>query len=312
MAGPCCHNCVYSVCDPDVWLHAMWMGEPVVPQCANHPRWPGQLHDVPGTPCRNYRPKPKLPKGDSVRMIPLGDGFYAYVDAADYPEVSRHTWRSENGYAARHENGTRIFMHCQIMKPPDDMVVDHIDGNRANNCRLNLRICTKGENQRNQRKRHGSRSRFRGVLLDKQSGKWFAVCQRHFRGYFDTEIEAARAYDRLAVEWLDESPRLNFPAEWPPDRRAEVHAQREAPQTLRTEGRRRRGEREESKKKGARGKNTVPREETPRRRKGKLRTEGGRSEGKKAKAERKSRGGPSKRPKRKLRGKATGPGGVSD
>jgi hypothetical protein len=110
MAGPCCHNCVYSACDPDVWLRALWRGEPVVPRCANHPQWPGQLHDVPGVPCRNYRPKPVLPHGDSVRLIPLGDGFYAYVDAADYEEVSRHTWYLNNSYASRREKGRRIYL----------------------------------------------------------------------------------------------------------------------------------------------------------------------------------------------------------
>ena len=105
-------------------------------------RWPGQLHDVPGVPCRNYRPKPVLPQGDGVRLIPLGDGFYAYVDAADYEWLSRYTWHLHNGYAARREKGRRIFMHREIMQPPKGMVVDHIDGNRINNCRFNLRVCT--------------------------------------------------------------------------------------------------------------------------------------------------------------------------
>ncbi len=232
MAVPCCHNCVYSVCDPELWLRLMWAGEPIVPRCANHPNWPGELHDVPGVPCRNYRPRPALPEGDSVRMIPLGDGHYAYVDAADYPELSKHTWRYENGYAARWEKGKRILMHRQIMKPPAHMVVDHIDSNRANNCRSNLRVCTPAENQQNQRKRHGSRSRFKGVLFDKQRQKWFAVCQAggkyHWRGYFDDEIEAARAYDRMAVELCGEFARVNFLKEWPPERRREIYDQADA------------------------------------------------------------------------------------
>ena len=84
MAGRYCDNCVYSLCDPEPWHRWLWMGEPIVPRCANHPQWPGQLHDVTGVPCWNYRPKPVLPAGDAVRMIPLGDGFYAYVDVADY------------------------------------------------------------------------------------------------------------------------------------------------------------------------------------------------------------------------------------
>ena len=150
MAVQTCHNCVYSFCDPEVWLRNAWMGEPLLVQCANHPWWPGRMREVPGVPCRNYRPKPKLPGGDAVRLIPLGDGFYAYVDAADYDWLSRWTWHHYNGgYVGRHEKGKATLMHNLIMSPPKGMLVDHIDGSRNNNCRFNLRICTRQENQRN-------------------------------------------------------------------------------------------------------------------------------------------------------------------
>ncbi len=228
MGGPRCHNCLYSICDPELWLRWLWKGEPIVPRCANHPRWPGRLHDVPGIACRNYRPRPVLPRGDAVRLIPLGDGHYAYVDAADYEELSRYAWHLNGGYAVRHEKGKRIYMHREIMQAPQGMVVDHIDGNRANDCRFNLRVCTRAENQRNQRKRLGSQSQFKGVTYCKQHRKWLARCRgrgRTYRlGYFDNEVDAARAYDRKAVELFGEFARLNCPEEWPPERRAEAYA----------------------------------------------------------------------------------------
>ncbi|MBN1505310.1 MAG: HNH endonuclease [Sedimentisphaerales bacterium] len=219
MSSRCCDNCAYSIFDPQEWHRSLWLGEPIVPRCANHPQWPGRLHDVPGIPCPNYRPKPVLPAGDAVRMIPLGDGFYAYVDAADYEHLSRYTWHLNNGYASRREKGRRIYMHSEIMQPPKGKVVDHIDGNNANNCRFNLRVCTQPENLCNRRKRHGSRSRYIGVLYSDEHHKWYARCRfegrKHWLGYFGNEIEAARAYDLAAVTYFGEFARVNFPKEWP-------------------------------------------------------------------------------------------------
>ena len=231
-----CHNCMYSVCDQELWLRWLDEGLTIVPQCANHPRWPGVLHDVPGVPCEHYEPKHPIPTSDRVRWIPLGNGSYACVDAADYDWLRQWEWHTyEGGYAARCENGKRIFMHRQIMQAPKGAVVDHSDGNRANNCRSNLRVCTREENMRNIRKHSGSSSRFKGVGWMRQSRKWYAriwyMGKRIRLGYFTDEAAAARAYDRKAVELFGPYARVNFPREWPPERRAEVYVPRppEAP-----------------------------------------------------------------------------------
>ena len=144
---------------PGVVAPRVWLGEPILPMCANHPQWPGQLHEVPGVPCKNYRRKPTAPQGD-VRLIPLTEGHYAYVDAADYEWLSQWNWHlARGGYAARNDKGKTIFMHREIMQPPKGKVVDHHDGNRANNCRFNLRICTRQENRRNVPGQRRKRSR---------------------------------------------------------------------------------------------------------------------------------------------------------
>ena len=230
MAVRTCHNCVYSCCDPEVWLRCAWRGEPFLPRCANHPLWPGRMHDVSGVPCRNYRPKPVLPEGDNVRLIPLGDGFYAYVDAKDYDSLSQWEWHLNGaGYAARYQRNKRIYMHREIMQPPPGMVVDHIDGNKSNNCRFNLRVCTRLENQHNKRKCRNTTSHFKGVSYHKRSRKWLSAFGFEGSvvklGYFSDELEAARVYDHAAVAYFGEFARLNFPEEWPPERRARVHAE---------------------------------------------------------------------------------------
>ncbi len=238
MAERTCLNCVYVRCDPREWLRRLARGEPLVPMCANHPQWPGQLREVPGTPCRNYRPKLPEPGGDVMR-IPMDNGLYALVDAADYEWLNQYKWsRCGAGYAGRYEKGKVIYMHRQIMQAPKGVVVDHIDGNRANNSRSNLRLCTCSENGYNNVKRIGSASRFKGVFRRKKDGRWYAMV--FFRGkyiwlgFFDDEVEAARAFDRKAVELGIVFARLNFPEEWPPERRQEVYAKHPDPAGKRT------------------------------------------------------------------------------
>jgi hypothetical protein len=228
MAVKTCYRCVYVRVDPERWLRALWSGEPLVPMCANHPLWPGQLHDVPGTPCSNYRPKLPDPDGP-VKRIPLSGGQYALVDEADYDALSQYHWHlCGGGYAARCEKGKRVLMHRQIMQPAKGMFVDHIDSNRANNSRSNLRTCTPAENQRNQRKRRGSASVFKGVGylkgIDKCHAKLVFEGKTVWLGHFENEVQAARAYDRAAVQYFGEFANLNFPDEWPPERRQQVRA----------------------------------------------------------------------------------------
>jgi hypothetical protein len=221
-----CLNCVYVCCDPNEWLRCHHRGEPLVPQCANHPQWPGQLHDVPGTACPNFEPRPPEPPGD-IRRIPLGEGQFAIVDAADYEWLNRHHWHLWNGYAARQEKGKTIYMHREIMQPPKGKVVDHINHIKWDDRRVNMRNCTRRENILNQTKKSHSTSRFKGVEWNKRRRKWYVRIRFHGTrvrvGYFEDEVQAAHAYDRKAVELCGEFAFLNFPEEWPPEQRQQVY-----------------------------------------------------------------------------------------
>jgi len=111
-------------------------------------------------------------------------------------------------------NGKNTAMHRFIMKPPDDLVVDHIDGNGLNNTRANLRICTYQQNIFN-RKGWGKDSKYKGVSWDKRSKKWRAKIRYNSKdkhlGVFEDEIEAAKEYDKEAAKLFGEFAYLNFP-----------------------------------------------------------------------------------------------------
>jgi len=108
-------------------------------------------------------------------------------------------------------------MHREIMQPLPGLVVDHIDGNGFNIRRGNMRNCTNQQNMQNLRKSPRAGSRYKGVYYDKRRRTFSAkICHNgrsHHLGTFATEVEAAKAYDRKALELFGEFARLNFPQE---------------------------------------------------------------------------------------------------
>jgi len=224
----CCANCVYATKPTSRWLRVILTRFPGLWLCFNHVASPGVMTEVcAGGVCRNYRPRrwprgrreaPPEPASDDVRYIPLTRGKYAIVDAEDFEELSKYKWsvirRGKIDYACRREKGKYISMHRLIVNAPDDMVVDHIDGNGLNNRKSNLRICTKAQNSYNSRPRGGT-SNYVGVMYHKRSRKYQAAIGFHGHtihiGEFDDPVAAAKARDRKALELQGEFAYLNFP-----------------------------------------------------------------------------------------------------
>ena len=78
--------------------------------------------------------------------------------------------------------------------------VDHLNGIRDDNRVENLRIVTNQENQFNRKSVKGSSSKYKGVSWYKPYGKWLVNYtlnrKKYFVGYFEDEVEAAKAYDQ--------------------------------------------------------------------------------------------------------------------
>jgi hypothetical protein len=159
-------------------------------------------------------PPPAILNDDGVTAsIPLlaKDGTlkgHALIDAADAAWASQWTWRlTDDGYAHRSEkrNGKprHFSLHRELLGLTygDTRQGDHIDRNRLNARRDNLRIIPRGVNGQNVGSRKGSTSSHRGVAIS-LNGTWRAQVGKVFIGSFATEREAAEAAREARLKML--------------------------------------------------------------------------------------------------------------
>lgn len=145
----------------------------------------------------------------------------AIIDAEDYDLVKGYKWYLCCGYASTtfHRKGksrtdkdrnVNMTMHRLLMGFPETQV-DHINRNRLDNRRCNLRICTKTDNAHNVAKLNipFPKSTYKGVGAS--GNKWVAMLCGFHLGSFITQEEAAQAYDKAARHYYGEYAFLNFP-----------------------------------------------------------------------------------------------------
>ncbi len=155
-----------------------------------------------------------------MKVIQLSNGKAAKVDDSDWECLSVYNWQCSHGYASRmtsRPNRTCLRMHRLILDCKPSEHVDHIDGDKLNNQRDNLRIATRSQNLANMSKhRDALHSRFKGVTYDRHrtNGRpWFvrgnANNKSHHVGYFSSEIEAAAAYNEWAIATHGRFARVN-------------------------------------------------------------------------------------------------------
>ena len=145
-----------------------------------------------------------------MKEIPLTKGKIAIVDDDDYGELIKYKWcLSGSGYAIRqsprnHYARHLIHMHREINKTPVNMFTDHINHNRLDNRKENLRTVTTSQNHMNKSPQTNNTSGFRGSFWHKKSKKWrsqIRIDKKYIHiAYFDTAREAAQAYESVAQQ----------------------------------------------------------------------------------------------------------------
>jgi hypothetical protein len=152
------------------------------------------------------------------RLIPLSQGQFAKVDAADYEWLNHWKWNArwaantKTFYALRHipvaddPKRPSVYMHRLILglERFDKRHGDHVNLDTLDNRRTNLRVATAMENHCNQGVRKDSRSGYKGVGWHKTNKKWQARIRinnaRIRLGWFNTPEEAHAAYCEAAAK----------------------------------------------------------------------------------------------------------------
>lgn len=157
-----------------------------------------------------------------MRLVELTQGKFAKVDDEDYEWIIKRSWSLlKNGYARagthKYVDGKRtaihMYMHREIMKAPAGKQVDHINGDRLDNRKENLRIVESKQNNYNAGISKNNKAGYKGVAWDKAHKRWGAWIKINYKskflGYHATPLEAAKAYNQAASEEWGEYARVN-------------------------------------------------------------------------------------------------------
>jgi hypothetical protein len=144
--------------------------------------------------------------GLDCSYIMLGHGRFALIDHDDFAVQSGWVWHLNlRGYAARLKGRKIIYLHRTIMGDIKGVAYDHINRNKLDCRRSNLRLADKHQNAGNANIRNQIRpktSKFKGVCFDSGKHRWLAQGRNRgrmvFLGRFKDETLAAMAYDDWA------------------------------------------------------------------------------------------------------------------
>jgi hypothetical protein len=158
-----------------------------------------------------------------MKQIKLTGGKIVLVDNEDFEYLNQWKWYlGRDGYAYRTKfikriNGKlikkNISMHRYLAKTPKGLETDHINHNRLDNRKKNLRIVTATQNRMNNLPHKNNSSGYKGVSWDKTRNKWIVFIKYNGKGHnvgrFSTKEEAALVYNKMAEEHFGQYAYLN-------------------------------------------------------------------------------------------------------
>ena len=125
------------------------------------------------------------------------------VDVEDFDQIKGYRWYLDSdGYVIGYVEGKMVKLHRFITKCPRNKVVDHINRNKLDNRKSNLRICDINDNNKNHPKHSCNKSGYKNIYKVKNKELWKVSIRANGRDYFKyfklNELEQA-------IEWRDKT-----------------------------------------------------------------------------------------------------------
>lgn len=147
-----------------------------------------------------------------MKELQTKKGLRYKVDNEDFYAVAQLSWSDNgNGYLASRSTGSKVYLHrfiAQKMGLDLSKNIDHINQDRTDNRRANLRSASKSQNGANRPKPIHNTSGFKGVTKIKNTELWIARIKYQnksiYIGVFDTKEDASRAYNDVAKKLFGE------------------------------------------------------------------------------------------------------------
>jgi len=136
-----------------------------------------------------------------MKIISLTKGKETIIDDDDFERINKNSWYfNKIGYAMRgifiNKKLHQIYLHRVILNLNigDKKYVDHINHNKLDNRKINLRIVTQQQNCFNRIKNKNNTSGITGIYWDKSHKKWESSIKykykKIFLGYFNNKYDA--------------------------------------------------------------------------------------------------------------------------